>query len=148
EIVQKTDSRGTIRPPSRSSLVCAPQYRNCGTLLRVRKGEPSVTNLCLARLNSKRPDLVCAPVVGNETPVCRNLQQQRLSTDVSPGAVGYLIDEEYVPGFVDGHFAVDKAREGNRHRSATSTLHDHIDQVLRESVERNAPRIQAAILAL
>src|SRR6185312_12233336 len=84
--------------------VCAFQYWNGGTLLRVRKFEPSVTNLRLAGLNRKRPGVKRPPIVCHQPPVSRNLEQQGLAAHERAGAVGHVIDQVHSAGLVDGHF--------------------------------------------
>lgn len=55
--------------------IVALQYWNTGTLLRVRKFQPSITNLRLARLNSKRANMVRSSIVCDHPTVSRNLQE-------------------------------------------------------------------------
>src|SRR5215471_13840227 len=128
--------------------IAALQYWNGGTLLRVRKFEPSVTNLRLARLNRKRPGVKRPSIVRHQPPVSRNLEQQGLTAHERPGAVGHIIDQVHTAGLVDGHLPVDQTGKRDGNRSATGALHDHVNEILREGIECNAPRIQAAIFAL
>ena len=65
----------SMRPALEWSSIVALQYWNPGALLRVRKFQPSVTNLRLARLNWKRPNVVRPPIVRDHPPVPHNLQE-------------------------------------------------------------------------
>ena len=64
------------------------------------------------------------------------------------GAIGHFIDQVHVAGLVDAHFTVDQTGKRDGDGSATRTLHNHVNEILREGVKRDASRIQTAILAL
>ena len=55
--------------------VVALQYWNAGALLGVRKFQPSVTNLRLARLNRKWSNLIGSLIVRNEPAIPHYLQE-------------------------------------------------------------------------
>ena len=64
------------------------------------------------------------------------------------GAIGHVIDQVHTAGLVDAHFTVDQTGKRDGDGSATGTLHNHVNEILREGIERNASRVQTAILAL
>jgi hypothetical protein len=64
------------------------------------------------------------------------------------GAIGHFIDQVHTAGLVDRHFTVDQTGKRDGNGSSTRALHNHVNEMLREGVERNASRIQTAILAL
>src|SRR5215467_2573657 len=87
------DLQGAKMAALECSSIAALQYWNGGTLLRVRKFEPPVTNLRLARLNRKRPGVKRPSIVCHQPPVSRNLEQQGLAGQERTGAVGDIIDQ-------------------------------------------------------
>ena len=53
------------------------------------------------------------------------------------GTIAYFIDEVHTAGLVNVHFAVDQTGKRDGNRSATGALHNHVNDMLREGVERN-----------
>src|ERR1035441_10318364 len=92
--------------------------------------------------------MVRPSIVRNQPPVSRNLQEEGLAAHNRPSAIGYFIDQVHTAGLVDVHLAVDQTGKRDGDGPATRTLHNHVNEMLREGVERNASRIQTAILAL
>ena len=52
----------------KNSSMCTFQNGDRRALLRVREGEPSVTYLHLAWLNSERPNMICPTAIRDEPP--------------------------------------------------------------------------------
>ena len=55
------------------------------------------------------------------------------------GAIGHFIDQVHTAGLVDGHFTVDQIGKRDGNGPAAGTLHYHVDEVLRKSIEGNPP---------